>query len=110
MTSRSLLLAGTLALAGLSVAGAKSYTIDLSTPAKAGTLQLSAGEYSVKVQGSNAVFTDLATSKQFTTAAKIDHAAKKHEYTAVESVQQNGGEKIQAIELGGSTDTIEFGD
>ena len=108
MTTRSFLLAGTLALASLSVARTKSYTFDLSTPAEAGTLQLRAGEYSVKLDGSNAVFTDMATSQEFTTPAKIGHAGKKHEYTAVELLQQNGGEKITAIELGGSTETLEF--
>jgi hypothetical protein len=46
MTTNSLLLIATLALAG--VANAKSYDITLSAPMKAGSVQLAAGEYSLK--------------------------------------------------------------
>ena len=53
MTTKSLLLVATLALAG--IASAKSYNITLSAPMKAGSVQLPAGEYSLKVQGSNAI-------------------------------------------------------
>ena len=68
MTTKSLLFIGTLALA--SIASAKSYDIVLSAPAKAGAVQLSAGEYSLKVQGSNAVFTNVDTGKSFTAPVK----------------------------------------
>ena len=46
---KSLLLIGTLALAG--IASAKSYDITLVTPAKAGGVQMAAGNYDVKVVG-----------------------------------------------------------
>jgi len=107
---KSLILTGVLALSSLAIAGAKTYDISISTPSKAGNVELRAGEYKVKVEGSNAVFTNVDTSEKFTVPVKIDNAAKKHDHTAVESNKQNGTDTIKAIELGGSNETLEFGD
>jgi hypothetical protein len=104
MTSKSLLLIGTLALAG--IASAKSYDIVLSAPAKAGSVQLAAGEYSLKVQGSNAIFTNVETGKSVTAAVKVENGAKKFEQTAVDST----GNQIKSIELGGSNTMLELGE
>jgi hypothetical protein len=108
MTSKSLLLIGTLALAG--IASAKSYDIVLSSPTTAGTVQLAAGEYSLKVQGSNAIFTNVDTGKSFTTAVKSEDAGKKFAATAVDTTNNNGSDKITAIELGGSSTKLEMGE
>jgi hypothetical protein len=108
MTTKSLLLIGTLALAG--IASAKSYDIILSAPAKAGGVQLAAGEYSLKVQGSNAVFTNVETGKSFTTAVKSEDAGKKFSQTAVDTTSNNGSEQITVIELGGSSTQLELGE
>jgi hypothetical protein len=108
MTTKSLLLIGTLALAG--IASAKSYDIVLSSAAKAGSVQLAAGEYSLKVQGNNAVFTNVDTGKSFTTAVKSENASKKFDATAVDTTNSNGSDQITAIELGGSTTKLEMGE
>jgi hypothetical protein len=108
MTTKSLLLIGTLALAG--IASAKSYDIILSSPAKAGSVQLAAGEYSLKVQGNNAVFTNVDTGKRFTTAVKSEDAGKKFDATAVDTTNSNGSDQITAIELGGSSTKLEMGE
>jgi hypothetical protein len=108
MTTKSLLLIGTLALAG--IASAKSYDIILSSPAKAGSVQLAAGEYSLKVQGSNAIFTNVDTGKSFTTAVKAEDAGKKFGETAVDTNSSNGTEQITTIELGGSSTKLELGE
>ena len=108
MTTKSLLLIGTLALAG--IASAKSYDIVLSSPAKAGSVQLAAGEYSLKVQGNNAVFTNVDTGKSFTTAVKSEDAGKKFDATAVDTNNRNGSDEITAIELGGSSTKLEMGE
>lgn len=110
MTNRSLLLAGALALASFSIASAKSYDIMLTEPAQAGALQLKAGEYHVKVEGANAVFTSVDTSKKFTAPVKVEKTGKKYDQTAVETNTANGTEKVQAIELGGSDTRLDFGD
>jgi hypothetical protein len=62
MTIKSLLLIGTLALAG--IASAKTYDITLIAPAKAGALELAAGAYSVNVLGSIAVFTNVENRQE----------------------------------------------
>jgi hypothetical protein len=104
MNTKSLLLIGTLALAG--IASAKSYDIILSAPAKAGSVQLAAGEYSLKVEGNNAVFTNVETGKKVTAAVKVENGAKKFDQTAVDST----ADKITAIELGGSSTILELGE
>jgi hypothetical protein len=105
---KSLLLIGTLALAG--IASAKSYDIVLSSATKAGSIQLAAGEYSLKVQGSNAIFTNVETGKSFTTAVKSEDAGKKFNATAVNTNSNNGTDQITAIELGGSSTKLELGE
>jgi hypothetical protein len=108
MTTKSLLLIGTLALAG--IASAKSYDIVLSSATKAGSVQLAAGEYSLKVQGANAVFTNVETGKSFITAVKSEQAGKKFNQTAVDTSNSNGSDQITAIELGGSSTKLEMGE
>jgi hypothetical protein len=108
MTTKSLLFIGTLALA--SIASAKSYDIVLSSPTKAGSLQLNPGEYSLKVKGSNAVFTNVETGKSFTAPVKVQEAGKKFENTAVDTTKQNGTDEITTIELGGSNTQLQLGE
>ena len=110
MNIKSLFLVGALALSSLSIANAKDYHFTLDNSAKAGNVVLKAGEYKVKLEGADAVFTDVRTNQTFTTPVKVDNAGKKHDMTAVETNVQNGTERIRAIELGGSTETLEFGD
>ena len=108
MTTKSLLLTATLALAG--IANAKSYDIILATPTKAGSVQLAKGEYSLKVQGGNAIFTNVETGKRFTTAVKVEDAGTKFNVTAVISDTKGGDNRITSVELGGSSTKLELGD
>jgi hypothetical protein len=108
MTTKSLLLIATLALSA--IANAKSYTITLSAPAKAGSVRLSAGEYSMKVQDSNVIFTNVQNGKTFTTAVKTETADKKFDVTAVVTDSKDGDSYITSVELGGSRTKIELGD
>jgi hypothetical protein len=108
MKHRSLLLSA-LVFAGLSIASAKSYQITLSETSKAGNVQLAPGSYSVKLEGTNAIFTD-ENGKKISAPVKVENAEKKHDATAVQTTKTNDGDKIQAIELGGSTETLEFGE
>ena len=108
MTTKSLLLIGTLALAG--IASAKSYDIVLSAPAKAGSLQLAAGAYSVNVLGSIAVFTNVDTGKKFIAAVKAEDAGKKFDDTAVDCNTKDGAERITSVELGGSSTKLQLGE
>jgi hypothetical protein len=108
MTTKTLLLTATLALAG--IANAKSYDIVLAAPTKAGSVQLAKGEYSLKVQGGSAVFTNVETGKRFTTAVKVEDAGTKFDVTAVISDSKDGDSRITSVELGGSSTKLEMGD
>jgi len=108
MTTKTLLLIGTLALA--SIASAKSYDITLSAPAKAGSLQLAAGEYSVSAMGNIAVFTSAETGKKFIAIVKSEEAAQKFDITAVDCKTTGGDERITSVELGGSSTKLELGE
>ena len=107
---KSVFLTGVLALSSLAIASAKSYDIRLSSPTKAGNVELRTGEYKMKVEGSNAEFTKLGSSETFTIPVKIENSGKKHDYTSVETDKHNGTDRIKAIQLGGSNETLEFGD
>ena len=108
MTTKSLILIGILALAG--IASAKSYEVTLSGPVKAGSLQLAAGGYSVNVLGSIAVFTNLNTGRKFIAAVKAEDAGKKFDDTAVDCDTKDGATHITSVELGGSTTKLELGE
>jgi hypothetical protein len=103
------LMIGVFAIASLAFAGGKTYNVTLSKAAKVGSLQLVAGSYELKVDGSNAVFTD-AKRHSFSTAVKVENGAKKFPYTAVDSTETGNVELVHSITLGGSATKIEFGD
>lgn len=100
---------GAMGLASLSIASAKSYDIILSDPTMAGNTQLQPGEYKLKVEGAQAVFTDVQNSKSWTAPVKVENAGKKFSQTVVETTHQGDMAHIGAIDLGGSNTKLEFG-
>jgi hypothetical protein len=112
MTTKSILRItslGVLGLAGLGIATAKSYDITLVTPTMAGSTELKPGDYKLKVEGTEAVFTDVQTSKSWKAPVKIENGNQKFDDTRIESSNQGEMAHIQAIDLGGSTTKLEFG-
>jgi hypothetical protein len=106
---KSLLIVGLLTLSSL-VFAAKSYTLTFVQPTKVAGVELGKGSYTVRLEGDKAVFTG-PHSKEFTVPVKLDNgAAKKFEFTSVESAQKGGENTIKMIHLGGSTTTLEFGE
>ncbi len=97
-----------LALSSLTIAGAKSYEIVLSNATKAGAVQLKPGQYKVKVDGSNVTFTDVNTTKSFTTPAKVQTTEQKFDATKVQTTKDGDTERLQEIDLGGSKTKLEF--
>lgn len=108
MTMKSILIAGALGLATLSIASAKSYDITLTDPTMAGATQLQPGEYKLKIEGSQAVFTDVQSDKTFTAPVTVQNANRKFDYTIVESTHQGEMSHIDAIDLGGSSMQVHF--
>jgi hypothetical protein len=97
-----------LALSSLTVVSAKTYDIVLSNPTKVGSVQLKPGQYKLKVDGANAIFTDANTSKSFTTPVKVETGDKKFDDTRVQSTKDAGGDRINEIDLGGSKTKLGF--
>jgi hypothetical protein len=112
MTSKSLILAGILVFSTLSIAGtktsAKTYELTLAAPTKAGSVQLKAGQYLLKVNGDNATFIDVDTDKSVTTPVKVETTDKKFESTRVDANKDGNIDVLKDIELGGSKMKIEF--
>jgi hypothetical protein len=102
-----LLVAG-LALSSLTVLSAKTYDIVLSSKTKAGNVELQPGQYKLKVEGSNAIFTETNKGKSFTTPVKVQEGDKKFDDTRVQSVKEGDTDKINEIDLGGSKTKLGF--
>ena len=73
---KSLVLGVVLSLSSLCFAGQKSYDVIFSAPATVAGVKLAAGEYKVKVDGANAVFTD-SKSKSVSAPVKVETGTKK---------------------------------
>jgi hypothetical protein len=104
---KSFVLGAVLSLSGLCFAGQKSYDVIFSAPTSVSGVKLAAGEYKVKVDGANAVFTD-SKSKTVTAPVKVGTGAKKYSYTAVDATKEGDVDKVNAIEFGGSNTRLEF--
>ena len=109
MTNKLPLLIGAMALSTLAMAGSKSYDVALSTPTKAGSVQLAPGDYKVKVEGSNAVFTDEHTRAAFTVPVKVESAETKFDSTTLNTTTRGNTTQIVTIGLGGSKVKLDFG-
>jgi hypothetical protein len=109
MNTKSLLIAGALTLASFGIASAKSYDVIFSNPTMVGNTELKAGQYKLKVQGGQAVFTGAEDSKSVSVPVKIENNNSKFDETRVETTKQNGMDSIQVINLGGSATKLEFG-
>jgi hypothetical protein len=96
-------------LASLGIASAKSYDIIISDATMAGATQLQPGEYKLKVEGSQAVFTDVQTSKSWTAPVKVQNSDRKFDQTVVETTHQGDMAHIDAIDLAGSNTKLAFG-
>jgi hypothetical protein len=64
----------------------------------------------VKVQDSNAIFTNAQNRKTFTIAVKTETADKKFDMTALFTDTKDGDSYITWVALGGSRTKIELGD
>jgi VCBS repeat-containing protein len=105
---KSFVLAGVLAVSTLSIASAKTYEITLATQSKAGNVPLKAGQYRLKVEGSNATFVNVENGKTATAPVKVVSTDKKFETTTVDASKEGDTSLIKDIELGGSKTKLEF--
>jgi hypothetical protein len=110
MTSNKLALwLAAVTIPAVAMAGPKTYRVEFDHSVTAGAIQLEAGQYGVKVEGSNAIFKDSQTGQEFTVPVKVENSGKKYDATAIESNKEGSTEKIMEIDLGGSKTRLEFG-
>jgi hypothetical protein len=107
--TKSIFCIGAIALASFAVAAPKSYQVTLARTAQAGSVQLNPGDYKVKVEGANAIFTREGTNKSFTIPAKVETVDKKFPETMIETHASGAMDQLEAIQLGGTKMKLEFG-
>ncbi len=105
---KNFLIIAALAVASLSVAGAKSYEIVLNHQTLAGQTTLAAGHYRVKLNGSNLEFVNVQSKKSTSVPVKVENGASKFEYTAVDTKTNNGVDQIESIQLQDSNTKLAF--
>jgi hypothetical protein len=108
MKIKTAFLAGVLAIFTLSIAAAKTYDITLSSPVKAGSVQLKAGDYKISIDGSKVTFTNAKTREAVTTDGKIENAAKSYDSTRTDTTTEGTTTVLKEIEVGGSKIKIDF--
>jgi hypothetical protein len=97
----------TIALLGVSLAGAKSYTITLSEVCHAGSTPLRPGQYTLKLDGSKVVLID-SKGNSVEPTARIETAARKFGQTAIVISKADGVNRLLSITLGGSKSKVIF--
>lgn len=102
---RSLILFAAL---GLSVASAKTFEITLDTAAKAGSVELKPGRYSLVLMSDTMVRFTSANGQALETSAKMSTVEKKFSSTQIDLKQNNGTALIDEIDLGGTKTKIQF--
>jgi hypothetical protein len=107
MRTKALLALGVLAAAAMAVASTPSYEILLPKPTQAGALLLAAGQYRVWLNGSNAVFLDVASRHSFVAPVKVE-TTKPHEVTNIEVDKRGEARILKSIDLAGTDETLEF--
>lgn len=89
-------------------AKAKSYAFTVGSDTKVGTVVLTRGEYKVKLEGADAIFTKDGTGKTFNAPAKLESTNEKFDRTRLHLVEDGGQGRIIAIELKGTQTLLKF--
>jgi hypothetical protein len=94
-------------VAGLAVAGARSYTVSLSRPNMLGATELQPGDYKIEVVGDKAVIRQ--GKVQTESPVKVEEGDKKFDNNVVRYVTSADGKvHIQEIRLGGTRTKLIF--
>jgi hypothetical protein len=106
MKIKKLALAFSVFALGAAIA-ASGHNVTLTSPMWVGGTELKAGEYQVQVENGKAVFKNKKNTVEV--PAKTETANSKFQTTALSSSTSGGKEKLEAIELGGTTTRIVVG-
>jgi hypothetical protein len=97
-----------LAIAGLSFAGTKSYDVTFDAPAVLGPMEVESGHYKVSFEGSKVTLVNENTRKAFETTATVQTSEKKFSDTVIESTRTEGKILVNEIQLGGTKTALDF--
>jgi hypothetical protein len=97
-----------LAVAGLSVAGAKSYDVTFASPAVLGTTTVPAGQYQLKYEGSKVTLVNAVSGKRLEADATVQEMPSKFSETIVQSKHIEGKDLVDIIQLGGTKTELDF--
>lgn len=96
------------ALAGLSIASAKTYSINIDQPYVVAGVQLKPGDYRLNLEGSKAVFTRGGKKTAAEAKVTVENSPKKFNYTSIASKLAGGQNQIESISLGGTRMKLDF--
>ena len=94
------------AVAGLALAHAKTYAINLYRPVMAGNTQLKPGDYQVELVDQKAVIT--MGKLRAEVPVKVENASNKYDSTSVSISNESATPRIVEIHLGGTTTKLVF--
>jgi hypothetical protein len=94
----------------VAIGSAKSWDIMVDSATMAGSVTLPAGSYRVKLDNNQAMFTSTDSGKSYNVPVKIENKEKKFSQTAVETSKQGDNTVMKTIDLGGTTEELEFGE
>jgi hypothetical protein len=110
MRTRVFLASGALFLSLVAIGSAKSWDIVVSSTTKAGSVMLPAGSYSVKLNNNQAFFKEANSGKTYSVPVKVENADHKYSDTSVQTSKQGPTQVMESIDLGGTTEKLEFGE
>jgi hypothetical protein len=87
---------------------AKNYEISVRSATKVGSVVLKPGDYRIKVEGSNAIFSKEDSSTTFTTPGKLETVSSHFDKTILHQVQDGDQARITSIELKGTQSLLKF--
>jgi hypothetical protein len=94
-------------VAGLAVAGARSYTVNLFQPSLVGATELKPGQYKIEVNDNKAIIRQ--GKVQTESAVKVEEGDTRFDTTVVRYVNSTDGKvRIQEIRLGGTKTRLVF--
>lgn len=96
------------AVAGLSVAGAKSFDVTFTSPAVLGSMEVPAGQYQLKLDGSKVTLINPYNGKKMEADATVQAMPTKFSETVVQSKHVDGKDLVDEIQLGGTKTALDF--
>ena len=87
---------------------AKSYAFTVASDTKVGAVVLTRGEYKVKADGANAIFTKDGSGKTFEAPAKLEPTNENFSRTSLHLIEDGGENRLVSIELKGTQTLLKF--